>query len=70
MKKCDDVFKSAKEFIAKNSFDPSYGARPIKRAIQREIETPIAKAILKGEYAENKIVRIDIDQSGENLSIS
>ncbi len=62
--------KSAKEFIAKNSFDPSYGARPIKRAIQREIETPIAKAILKGEYAENKIIRIDIDQSGEKLSIN
>ena len=41
---------SAKQWLGELGFDPSYGARPLKRTIQREVETPIAKAILGGKY--------------------
>ena len=44
------VTDSAKQWLGELGFDPSYGARPLKRTIQREVETPIAKAILGGKY--------------------
>jgi ATP-dependent Clp protease ATP-binding subunit ClpB len=47
---------TAKDHLAEVGYDPVYGARPIKRAIQREIETPLSRAILKGEVKDNSIV--------------
>jgi ATP-dependent Clp protease ATP-binding subunit ClpB len=44
--------------IAKDGYDPAYGARPVKRVIQREIETPIAKAIIAGKYPPNSTVKV------------
>ena len=48
------------EYLVKNSFDNNYGARPIKRIIQREIETKIANNILKNNYLNKKKVEIFI----------
>jgi ATP-dependent Clp protease ATP-binding subunit ClpB len=45
--------------IAKAGFDPVYGARPLKRAIQSEIENPLAKFILEGRFAAKDVVRVD-----------
>lgn len=45
--------------IAEIGFDPVYGARPIRRTIQREIETPLARAIIAGKYPEGSTVKID-----------
>src|SRR5438105_15129079 len=45
--------------LAKVGFDPVYGARPLKRAIQSEIENPLAKAILEGRFAPKDTVRVD-----------
>ena len=42
-------------------YDPVYGARPLKRAIQRELETPIAKAILAGTYAPGATIAVDVE---------
>ncbi|HEY9231306.1 MAG TPA: ATP-dependent chaperone ClpB [Blastocatellia bacterium] len=50
----------AKEHLAEAGFDPVYGARPLKRAIQREIETPLSRAILKGEAKDNSVVIADL----------
>ena len=58
----------AMEWIVDNGFDPTYGARPIKRTIQREIETPIAKAILRGNYSEGEILNVVV--KGDVLSFS
>ena len=44
--------------IAKDGYDPAYGARPVKRVIQREIETPIAKAIIAGKYPPGSTVKV------------
>jgi ATP-dependent Clp protease ATP-binding subunit ClpB len=46
-----DVSEAALAELAKTGFDPVYGARPLKRAIQSEIENPLAKAILEGRFA-------------------
>jgi len=54
-----DISDAAVAEIAKAGFDPVYGARPLKRAIQSEIENPLAKAILEGRFAPRDTVRVD-----------
>jgi ATP-dependent Clp protease ATP-binding subunit ClpB len=57
----------AKEFIVKHGFDPVYGARPLKRAIQRYIQDPLALKILEGEFREGDTIAIDCDTAGDTL---
>jgi hypothetical protein len=45
--------------VAKEGYDPTYGARPLRRAIQREIENPLARRILGGEFVAGDTLRID-----------
>jgi ATP-dependent Clp protease ATP-binding subunit ClpB len=52
---------AALDFIAEIGYDPVYGARPLKRAIQRELETAIAKAILRGEFQEGDTIFVDVE---------
>ncbi len=47
--------------LAKAGFDPLYGARPLKRAIQAEIENPLAKEILSGHFGPKDIIRVDVE---------
>ncbi len=49
----------AKKEIARRGFDPKYGARPLRRAIQREIETPISQLLLKGEFGQGDRIKVD-----------
>ena len=57
------INEEAKEYIAENGFDPIYGARPLKRFIQRNLETKIARAIIAGEIREQHTVTIVIKQN-------
>ena len=59
--------EAAADWLATVGFDPVYGARPLKRAIQRELETPIAKAILAGQLSEGQTVGVDV--ADDRLSI-
>jgi len=59
-----DLTDAAKEVLAEAGWDPTYGARPLKRAIQRLIENPLASRLLSGEFAEGDTIRIDA-QGGE-----
>jgi ATP-dependent Clp protease ATP-binding subunit ClpB len=54
-----EVSEGALAELAKAGFDPVYGARPLKRAIQSEIENPLAKAILEGRFAPKDAIRVD-----------
>ena len=54
----------ARGHLVRTGYDPNYGARPLKRAIQREIETPMARMILGGEIRDGHRVLVDLDQSG------
>ncbi len=53
-----DVDDAALAVLAKEGYDPAYGARPVKRAIQRELENPIAKAIIAGKYPPGATIRV------------
>jgi len=53
------VTEAALSEIANAGFDPIYGARPLKRAIQSEIENPLAKEILAGNFAARDTVKVD-----------
>jgi ATP-dependent Clp protease ATP-binding subunit ClpB len=52
---------SALDFLAEVGYDPVYGARPLKRAIQRELETAIAKQILRGEFHDGDTIYVDVE---------
>ena len=54
----------ARGYLARSGYDPTYGARPLKRAIQREIETPLARRILGGEIRDGQHLFIDLDELG------
>ncbi|MGQ5523986.1 ATP-dependent chaperone ClpB [Chitinimonas sp. PSY-7] len=54
------VSDAALQHIAEAGFDPVYGARPLKRAIQSEIENPLAKAILGGQFAAKDTIKVDV----------
>lgn len=59
---------AALDFLAEVGYDPVFGARPLKRAIQRELETQIAKAILRGEFHDGDSIFVDVQN--ERLSFS
>jgi len=54
-----EVSDAAVAELAKAGFDPVYGARPLKRALQSEIENPLAKSILEGRFAPKDTIRVD-----------
>jgi ATP-dependent Clp protease ATP-binding subunit ClpB len=54
-----DISDAAVGELAKVGFDPVYGARPLKRAIQSEVENPLAKAMLEGRFAPKDTIRAD-----------
>lgn len=59
------ITESAKEYLAEEGYDPTFGARPLRRLIEREIETPLARMIIAGEVQEGQTVRVDYN--GEKL---
>jgi ATP-dependent Clp protease ATP-binding subunit ClpC len=52
--------QQAKEFIADEGYSPVYGARPLKRAIQRTIENPLAEELLEGKFSEGALIQADL----------
>jgi ATP-dependent Clp protease ATP-binding subunit ClpB len=56
-----ELTEAAKELLANEGFDPIYGARPLKRAIQREIVQPLAMRLLRGEFRDGERVVVDAD---------
>jgi ATP-dependent Clp protease ATP-binding subunit ClpB len=65
-----ELTDAARTRLVREGYDPTYGARPLKRAIQREIETPLAKLILGGEVRDGQVVHIDADPKSSDLSFT
>jgi ATP-dependent Clp protease ATP-binding subunit ClpB len=63
-----DVTDAAKERLAREGYDPVFGARPLKRTIQRRIQDPLALRILEGDFAEGDTVRVDA--AGDDLTFT
>jgi ATP-dependent Clp protease ATP-binding subunit ClpB len=62
------VTDDALDLLAERGFDPVYGARPLKRVIQKDLADPIATAILEGRFGENDSIKVSV--SGNELEIS
>ncbi len=60
-----EVSEAAMDKIAEAGFDPIYGARPLKRAIQQSLENPLAQEILAGKYMPGDIIEVDVGANGE-----
>jgi ATP-dependent Clp protease ATP-binding subunit ClpB len=65
-----ELSDAARDYLARRGYDPQYGARPLKRLIQREVQDPLAMRILEGEFAEGMTVRGDLAEGGEGLVFS
>ena len=63
-----EVTPAAKRLLASEGYDPVFGARPLKRAIQRLLQNPLALAVLEGRFVEGDVVRVDRAPSGNALS--
>ena len=59
--------EKAKEWLAKEGFDPAYGARPLKRVIQKEIQDRLALKILEGKFKEGDTIAVDVDEKKGEL---
>ncbi len=59
-----EVSEAGREYLAEVGYDPDFGARPLKRAIQRELQDPLALRILSGDFHEGDVVRVDRGQEG------
>jgi ATP-dependent Clp protease ATP-binding subunit ClpB len=59
-----EVSEAAREFMADVGYDPDFGARPLKRAIQRELQDALALKLLSGEFHEGQIIRVDRGEEG------
>ncbi len=59
-----ELSEGAKEFIAREGFDPVYGARPLKRFLQRELETRLGRALVAGRIMDGSQVHVEV-QNGE-----
>ncbi|HET7814411.1 MAG TPA: ATP-dependent chaperone ClpB, partial [Candidatus Baltobacteraceae bacterium] len=65
-----DLTDAAKRHLVKAGYDPVYGARPLKRSIQKELETPLGRKILAGEVSDGQKVVVDYDDIRRELTFS
>jgi ATP-dependent Clp protease ATP-binding subunit ClpC len=63
-----EVEEEAKRWLAEKGYDPSYGARPLKRVIQKQIEDPLSEEVVRGKFKEGGIVEAKLD--GNELTFS
>jgi len=59
-----EITEAALDLLGEAGFDPVYGARPLKRAIQQQLENPLAQEILAGKFAAGNVIKVDADQAG------
>jgi ATP-dependent Clp protease ATP-binding subunit ClpB len=63
-----EISEAATKFIGEEGYDPTYGARPLKRVIQQRIENPLAARILNGHFAEGQTIHVDVDPAKHDFS--
>ncbi|MBL8836952.1 MAG: AAA family ATPase, partial [Alphaproteobacteria bacterium] len=65
-----DLDPAARAWLAERGYDPVYGARPLKRVIQRELQNPLASMILEGKVADGQTVRVGVEAAGLSLGVA
>jgi len=61
---------AAQQLLLREGYDPAYGARPLRRTIQRKIQDPLALQILEGKVLPGQRIRVDRDVSGEKMQFT
>ncbi|GAA4167883.1 ATP-dependent Clp protease ATP-binding subunit [Gryllotalpicola koreensis] len=64
------VTPDARAWLAERGYDPVYGARPLRRLMQHEIDDKLATALLRGQIHDGDVVRVDVAEDGEGLTVS
>jgi ATP-dependent Clp protease ATP-binding subunit ClpC len=64
-----NLTEKAKNYIAEKGYDSNFGARPLKRAIQKHLEDPIAEEILKGALKPNAVITVDLDEEKKEIIV-
>jgi ATP-dependent Clp protease ATP-binding subunit ClpB len=64
-----ELSDEARDFIARKAYDPVYGARPLKRYLQHEVETRIGRALIAGEITEGSTIQVDVDDGALTTAI-
>ena len=59
-----EVSEEAKARLVEDGYDPAYGARPLRRTIQRQVEDPLAEDLLRGRYKAGDVVKVDVTKDG------
>ncbi len=62
-----ELTDKAKSWLSKEGYDPIYGARPLRRVIERYVENPLSSKVLRGELKEGDTVKVDLDKEGKEL---
>jgi ATP-dependent Clp protease ATP-binding subunit ClpA len=62
-----ELTEAARELLIKEGYDPQYGARPMRRAIQRLIQDPLALKLLNGDFQEGDTIEVDADPAAGEL---
>jgi ATP-dependent Clp protease ATP-binding subunit ClpC len=65
-----ELTKQARELLAEKGYDPAFGARPLRRALQRYMEDPIAEEILKGKYPEGSTIKVRVNKKTGELKFT
>ncbi len=65
-----ELTNTAKDYITEKGFDPDFGARPLKRAIQKYLEDPMAEAIIKSSLKQGDILQVDYDKEKDEIKIN
>ncbi len=65
-----EVTDAARAYLAEAGYDPTFGARPLKRAIQRELQDPLALKILSGDFHEGDTILVDRGPEGLTFSVT
>ncbi len=62
-----ELTAAAREWLANEGFDPAFGARPLRRALQKFVESPLSISLLSGEFSQSDTIVVDVDEEGRNL---
>jgi ATP-dependent Clp protease ATP-binding subunit ClpA len=62
-----ELTEAARSWLAKEGFDPDFGARPLRRAIQKYVESPLSVELLRGKFKDGATVQVDVDEKKNTL---
>ncbi len=62
-----ELTPAGRDWLAQEGFDPAFGARPLRRALQKYVESPLSVRLLSGEYSDGDTIVVDVDEQGKTL---